>query len=42
MISGNTHGVTNDVDANLDKLHLGDLLEYAGLTWKTYAEGLSW
>ena len=39
MISGNTHGILTNIDANLDKLHLGDLLEDAGLSWKAYAEG---
>ena len=39
MISGNTHGVLTDANANIDKLHLGDLLEYGNKTWKVYAEG---
>ena len=39
MISGNTHGVVNNTDQSLDKLQLGDLLEYAGKSWKAYAEG---
>jgi phospholipase C len=39
LISGNTHGVLTDMEANLDKAHLGDLLENQNLSWKAYAEG---
>jgi hypothetical protein len=38
LISGSTHGVTGSDPVTIDALHLGDLLERKGLTWKVYAE----
>lgn len=38
MVSGSTHGVTDDAPVRVRAGHLGDLLEARGLTWKTYAE----
>jgi hypothetical protein len=38
MISGSTHGVTNDKPVTIDGRHLGDLLTARGLNWKVYAE----
>ena len=39
MVAGDTHGVENDSNVDLDVRHLGDLLEARGLRWKVYAEG---
>ncbi len=39
MVAGSLLGVTGDGIYNLDARHLGDLLEDAKKTWKTYAEG---
>jgi phospholipase C len=39
MIAGDTLGVWNDKNVDLNQTHLGDLLEAKGLTWKAYAEG---
>lgn len=39
MVSGGMHGVTGDANYDLDKNHIGDLLEAKGKTWKNYAEG---
>lgn len=38
MIGGDTFGITNDKNIDLDAQHIGDLLEAKGLTWKVYAE----
>ena len=38
LISGSTHGVSGSEPVTIDALHLGDLLERRGLTWKVYAE----
>lgn len=40
FVSGSTVGVSGDENVNLDRRHIGDLLEAKGLTWKNYAEGL--
>ena len=39
MISGGLQGVKGDQNININALHLGDLLEAKGKTWKNYAEG---
>jgi hypothetical protein len=39
MIGGDTFGITNDKNIDLDAQHIGDLLEAKGLTWKAYVEG---
>ena len=39
LISGSTFGVASDANVDLDKRHIGDLLEAKGLQWKVYAEG---
>ena len=39
MIAGDTFGITNDKNVDLDAQHIGDLLEAKGLTWKAYVEG---
>ena len=38
MVAGSKLGVTNDNVVDLKEFHVGDLLEKAGLKWKTYAE----
>lgn len=38
MIAGDTFGITNDKNIDLDQKHIGDLLEAKGMTWKVYAE----
>ncbi len=38
MIAGDTFGVKDDDNKNIDASHLGDLLEAEGKTWKAYAE----
>ncbi len=38
MIAGSTLGVSNDNVIDLKESHVGDLLEKAGMKWKTYAE----
>ncbi len=38
MISGDTSGVFLDFNSNLDRSHIGDLLEARGKSWKVYAE----
>ena len=41
LVSGSTQGVTTDcTSCVVDAPNLADELEHAGLTWKTYAEGL--
>lgn len=40
FVSGSTAGVVGDENVDLSRLHIGDLLEKKGLTWKNYAEGL--
>ena len=41
MVSGSTQGLTTDcTSCVVDAPNLADELEHAGLTWKTYAEGL--
>jgi phosphatidylinositol-3-phosphatase len=41
LVSGSTHGISdNCTDCPVDGRNLADTLEQAGLTWKTYAEGL--
>ncbi|MBC7419813.1 MAG: hypothetical protein H7328_03710 [Bdellovibrio sp.] len=39
MIAGDTFGITDDKNIDLDAQHIGDLLEAKGLTWKAYVEG---
>lgn len=39
LVAGDTFGITDDDRYDLDKRHLGDLLEAKGLTWAAYAEG---
>src|SRR5262245_46417535 len=39
MASGDTHGVADDANVDLDVRHLGNLFEARGLRWKVYAEG---
>ena len=39
MVAGDTHGVKNDKNYDLDVNSIADLLESHGLTWKVYAEG---
>ena len=39
MVAGDTHGVTNDSNFDINVPHLGDLLENKNKSWKTYAEG---
>ena len=39
MTAGDTHGVKDDGNVDLDVRHVGDLLEARGLKWKVYAEG---
>jgi hypothetical protein len=38
LVAGDTLGVTDDTNHNLNASHLGDLLEAKGLSWKAYAE----
>lgn len=38
MIAGSKLGVTNDNVIDLQETHVGDLIERAGMKWKTYAE----
>jgi len=38
LVAGDTLGVTDDSDYNLNYTHLGDLLEAKGLNWKIYVE----
>lgn len=38
LISGSTHGAPGSEPVTIDALHLGDLLERRGFTWKVYAE----
>jgi phospholipase C len=38
LVAGDTFGVDNK-NVNLGETHIGDLLETAGKTWKSYAEG---
>ena len=38
LISGDTSGVFLDFNSNLDRSHIGDLLEAKGHSWKVYAE----
>jgi acid phosphatase len=41
LVSGSTHGITtNCYDCTVDAASLADSLESAGLSWKTYADGL--
>ncbi len=41
LVSGSTQGITSDcTTCVVDAPNLADELEHAGLTWKTYAEGL--
>ncbi|HVN62013.1 MAG TPA: alkaline phosphatase family protein [Gaiellaceae bacterium] len=41
LVSGSTQGITSDcTSCVVDAPNLADQLEQAGLTWKTYAEGL--
>ena len=41
LVSGSTQGITSDcTSCVVDAPNLADELEHAGLTWKTYAEGL--
>jgi hypothetical protein len=41
LVSGSTQGITSDcTSCVVDAANLADELEHAGLTWKTYAEGL--
>ena len=39
MVAGDTHGISNDFNVDINVPHLGDLLENKNKTWKTYAEG---
>jgi hypothetical protein len=39
MVAGDTFGIKNDKNIDLDAKHIGDLLEAKGLTWKAYVEG---
>lgn len=39
MTAGSFFNIFWDENTNLDKSHIGDLLENAGKTWKVYAEG---
>jgi hypothetical protein len=38
LVSGTTHGVTNNNKVNLNARHVGDLLEAKGKSWKIYLE----
>ena len=38
LVSGDTHGVTDDKPVNLNARHVGDLLEAKGKSWKIYLE----
>ena len=38
LVSGSTHGVSDDRNVTIDVGHIGDLLEAKGLQWKVYAE----
>lgn len=40
FVSGSTAGVVGDENVDLNRMHIGDLLEKKGLTWKNYAEAL--
>jgi phosphatidylinositol-3-phosphatase len=41
LVSGSTHGITDDcTDCSVSGRNLADTLGRAGLTWKSYAEGL--
>jgi hypothetical protein len=43
LVSGSTHGIRSDCTSCVIRApSLADTLERAGLTWKTYAEGLPW
>ncbi len=43
LVSGSTHGIRSDCTSCAVRApSLADTLERAGLTWKTYAEGLPW
>ena len=39
MIAGDSFGITDDKNIDLDAKHIGDLLDAKGLTWKAYVEG---
>jgi hypothetical protein len=39
MVTGDTYGVKNDSNHDIDARSIADLLEDKGLTWKSYAEG---
>lgn len=39
MVAATTHGVKDNQNHDLNKPHLGDLLEKAGKTWRVYAQG---
>ena len=38
MIGGSTFGIVDDNPVTIDALHLGDLFDDAGVSWKVYAE----
>lgn len=38
MVAGSTLGVNSNSNVDLDQTHVGDLIEKAGLDWRTYAE----
>lgn len=38
MVAGSTFGITDDSQRDLDQTNLVDLMETAGISWKTYAE----
>ena len=38
LVAGNDFGIHSDSNINLDKSHIGDLLEAAGKSWKIYLE----
>jgi hypothetical protein len=38
MVAGDTFGITDDNNHNINASHLGDLLEAKGLSWKIYSE----
>jgi hypothetical protein len=38
LIAGDTYGIKNDKNVDLNGSHIGDLLDAKGLTWKAYAE----
>ena len=39
LTTGSTYGLTSNAEVTLDVSHVGNLLEGAGRTWKTYSEG---